>query len=283
MPASSGPRTPTASYHPPLTPVSEAESDTTETASTSNATDSSATSSNDTTSDQSYFRSRPLNFSRPRPSDNSPQHRVYHDHSDSTHSLPTLRSIQSHHERSSSFPTQPDFRVEFDQDDSNKEVSAAASDSYAWDLHLKDVKPERRLHEYDAQRSQPRALYGPARGQPTGPVELAAAEPRTALPRMHSAKTSSIPPQTIPRIQEDDEWDGEDANSHHTVSENGDIAELEESTWMGSNHDISSLTDAEIKKLRKKGINPALYVEMKAARRGKGKWLNPLSGNSYLS
>ncbi|KAJ4352673.1 hypothetical protein N0V95_004057 [Ascochyta clinopodiicola] len=53
------------------------------------------------------------------------------------------------------------------------------------------------------------------------------------------------------------------------------------STWTASSHDISGLTPEEIKKCKKKGINPALFAEMKAAR--KGKWTSPIAGNTFLS
>lgn len=53
------------------------------------------------------------------------------------------------------------------------------------------------------------------------------------------------------------------------------------STWTASSHDISGLTPDEIKKCKKKGINPSLYAEMKAAR--KGKWTSPIAGNTFLS
>ena len=77
--------------------------------------------------------------------------------------------------------------------------------------------------------------------------------------------------------------DWEDAASHHTVSVDGEGGQMDsEGKWKGSDYDYSGLSDAEIRKLRKKGINPALYAEMKAARKGKGKWLNPLSGNAYI-
>jgi hypothetical protein len=52
------------------------------------------------------------------------------------------------------------------------------------------------------------------------------------------------------------------------------------SEWSASSFDITSLTEAEIKKCKKKGINPALYAEMKAAR--KGKWTSPIAGNTFL-
>lgn len=52
------------------------------------------------------------------------------------------------------------------------------------------------------------------------------------------------------------------------------------SEWSASDFSIGSLTEAEIKKCKKKGINPALFAEMKAAR--KGKWASPIAGNTFL-
>jgi hypothetical protein len=52
------------------------------------------------------------------------------------------------------------------------------------------------------------------------------------------------------------------------------------SGWSASNFDVSSLSESEIKKCKKRGINPALYAEMKAARRGK--WTSPIAGNTFL-
>ncbi|KAK1069699.1 hypothetical protein LTR48_009493, partial [Friedmanniomyces endolithicus] len=52
--------------------------------------------------------------------------------------------------------------------------------------------------------------------------------------------------------------------------------------WSSSEYDVSGLSPSEIRKLRKKGINPALYAEMKAARKGKGKWVGPLVGNTFI-
>jgi hypothetical protein len=43
---------------------------------------------------------------------------------------------------------------------------------------------------------------------------------------------------------------------------------------------MSTLSEAEIKKCKKKGINPALYAEMRAAR--KGKWTSPIAGTTFL-
>ncbi|ORX98522.1 hypothetical protein BCR34DRAFT_606895 [Clohesyomyces aquaticus] len=50
--------------------------------------------------------------------------------------------------------------------------------------------------------------------------------------------------------------------------------------WKSSEYDTSWLREADLKKCKKKGINPALYAEMKAAR--KGKWMSPIVGNIIL-
>jgi hypothetical protein len=77
----------------------------------------------------------------------------------------------------------------------------------------------------------------------------------------------------------------EDGASHHTLSVNGDAGAGQLSglqKFNSSNHDISMLSEKEIAKLKKKGINPQLYMEMKAARKGKSKWVGPLVGNTYI-
>ncbi|KAF2635101.1 hypothetical protein P280DRAFT_474016 [Massarina eburnea CBS 473.64] len=50
--------------------------------------------------------------------------------------------------------------------------------------------------------------------------------------------------------------------------------------WKASSFDTSALSEQELRKCRKKGINPALYAEMKAAR--KGKFVSPIGGNTFL-
>ena len=51
--------------------------------------------------------------------------------------------------------------------------------------------------------------------------------------------------------------------------------------WKASEHDTSNLSAEELRKCKKKGINPALYAEMKAAK--KGRWMSPIAGNTFLS
>lgn len=52
------------------------------------------------------------------------------------------------------------------------------------------------------------------------------------------------------------------------------------SKWSASDFDTSTLSEAELKRCKKKGINPALYAEMRAAK--KGKWASPIAGNTFL-
>jgi hypothetical protein len=54
------------------------------------------------------------------------------------------------------------------------------------------------------------------------------------------------------------------------------------SEWKSSEFDVSGLSEKKLAKLKKKGINPQLYMEMKAARGGKGKLVGPLVGNTYI-
>jgi len=74
----------------------------------------------------------------------------------------------------------------------------------------------------------------------------------------------------------------EDSRSHHTASEIGDKQAGGGSEWKSSEYDVSGLSEKKLAKLKKKGINPQLYMEMKAARGGKGKLVGPLVGNTYI-
>ena len=77
----------------------------------------------------------------------------------------------------------------------------------------------------------------------------------------------------------------EDTRSHHTASElggGGGGGDARTSQDGGCSADVSALGEKKLAKLRKKGINPQLYLEMKAARGGKGRLVGPLVGNTYL-
>lgn len=68
------------------------------------------------------------------------------------------------------------------------------------------------------------------------------------------------------------------------MSENGSGGGVgENGKWSSSEADTSMLSEKEIEKLEKKGINPALYCEMQNAKKGKGiLGIGKLTGNAYV-
>jgi hypothetical protein len=72
------------------------------------------------------------------------------------------------------------------------------------------------------------------------------------------------------------------APSHAPSRAESGHSSLTSADWKSSEYDISGLSDKKLAKLKKKGINPQLYMEMKAARGGKGKLVGPLVGNTYI-
>lgn len=79
---------------------------------------------------------------------------------------------------------------------------------------------------------------------------------------------------------------GEDTGSHHTVSEDGGsqstVGYEIGGKWSSSDYDTTGMSEKEVEKLKKKGKNPALVAEMKAARKGKG-IVGVMTGTSYVS
>ncbi|KAL9058559.1 MAG: hypothetical protein Q9162_001714 [Coniocarpon cinnabarinum] len=62
-----------------------------------------------------------------------------------------------------------------------------------------------------------------------------------------------------------------------------DRPEMPGRRWSASSQDTSGLSAEKIAKLKKKGINPALWLEMKQAQKKKGRFgLPPLVGNTFL-
>jgi hypothetical protein len=76
----------------------------------------------------------------------------------------------------------------------------------------------------------------------------------------------------------------EDTASHHTISDDEERGSYDQNgEWKSSNYDTTGLSDAKIRKLLKKGVNPSLYAEMQAAKKNsKSKWIGPLVGNSFI-
>ncbi|KAJ9631912.1 hypothetical protein H2203_000313 [Taxawa tesnikishii (nom. ined.)] len=99
---------------------------------------------------------------------------------------------------------------------------------------------------------------------------------------------SARPPKPPPRLPRIVKRTSVDQMSEHVDLTHGDgmsdAGSASSSEWRGSDHDTSGLSVEQIHKLKKKGINPALYAEMKAARKGSGKkrWAPTLAGNAFL-
>nr|POE82277.1 hypothetical protein CFP56_67041 [Quercus suber] len=77
---------------------------------------------------------------------------------------------------------------------------------------------------------------------------------------------------------DDDHNEADDREQDH--GGDGEEARHRHEKWTSSTYDTSGLSAAQIARLTRKGINPALYAEMKAARKGRGK-MSPLVGNTH--
>jgi len=107
--------------------------------------------------------------------------------------------------------------------------------------------------------------------------EITSISPLTHTTSPPLARRGTHPPPTL-NTRSNSETSSKSRGSYGTM--NSAISETAQRNWQASTFDTSVLSAKEIAKLKKKGINPALYLEMKAARKGKG--LSPLVGNSYI-
>jgi len=210
----------------------------------------------------STSKSRPVNFSRPRPASAAvAKQKLQHDRSDGT---TTARGINACHEPNRLRPHESGFSSDSRQTNSG----TSAGSELAWDGDLGEPSSSlssspQRPAEYDRKQRYPL----PPRRRGAGGDVVGKCSDRPILPG-----PIGPPRMSAPR----GEWEG--AAGDHTDSVAGGRA----GTWSSSDYDVSGLSAAEINKLRKKGINPALYVEMQAARKGKWKWVSPIVGNTFL-
>ena len=130
-------------------------------------------------------------------------------------------------------------------------------------------------------KMMPRKLTDKTQDKPPSPtrlvIEKAISIDRTSCPSTLSISTTFVP--DIPRILPE-ERSLRSILDNAERSRSGSKSSSGSSKWSASDFDTSTLTKAEIKKCRKKGINPALYAEMRAAK--KGKWASPIAGNTFL-
>ncbi|KAH9808848.1 hypothetical protein Tdes44962_MAKER06267 [Teratosphaeria destructans] len=239
------------------------------------------------------LRPAALNFSRPRPMSVNSKAKIFHDSAGTARG--NTRVISAFHEPNRELPAEPRFSLESDQTDSSRSINSNASD-LAWDGRLGELisKPTRRPDEYERNQRYSKEQSRPPPSQSQGhgsrastPTERSLLSGPAAAPSVPPSRLSSV----LKRSQSDrhsersssttSRGDWEQDESHHTLSRAG-AREGEEGQWAGSDFDTSELSASELKKLRKKGINPALYLEMKNARKGRGKWINPLASNTYI-
>lgn len=240
----------------------------------------------------SELKPRPLNFSRPRPVSVNSKEKLFHDHSGTA-----VKAISAFHEPSRDLPGEPRFSSDSQRTDSERSENSAASE-FAWDGQHGELRSMRRPSEYDNHQryskgsSHSRSATSTSGGSSSTAVgsdqPLISELPGSAVPPPIPAKVPKIVKRTSidqqsERVSLSSRGDWEDDASHHTVSVDGEGGYIPDSgNWKSSDYDISGLSASEIRKLRKKGINPSLYAEMKAARKGKGKWIGPLVGNTYI-
>ena len=72
------------------------------------------------------------------------------------------------------------------------------------------------------------------------------------------------------------------ARSGSYKNDSGRRSQANNVEFCASDYDTSQLSKREIRRLERKGINPALYLEMRAIRKGKG-CVGALTGNTYVS
>jgi len=274
---------------------------------------------------------KPLNFSRPRPSD-IPSSRSIHRDNASTYSSSSsgggsVQNFSAFYQPPTpqELPDEPRFSMDSDRTGAS---TPSASSEFAWDDAIGGLRSKRQISELDAQRSAGQngssvSSGGHTRSAHSGGssqtatssnqpfiAELPGSEPTTARNNSTSTNSDNHPPtpQKVPRIVKRTSFDQqservsmsssrsgtntapssrggwEDGASHHTMSVTGEAAEGMDGVhkWNSSDHDISGLSEKKLAKLKKKGINPQLYMEMKAARGGKGKFVSPLAGNGFL-
>ena len=253
------------------------------------------------TSEESYFpqsetrRPTATNFSRPRPGRNDSYNRLQRDFSNGTTN--GGHTINAFYEPNRDLPDEPRFSLDSEQTTSTSENSAASE--FAWDGERGELRSKKRPQNFDQQRvsmESPRRVRGGAPGssagsssrqtsrQPAPPNEMPASSSSSKSSRGGPAISKTVSFDQHSERTRDSQDQHEDTRSHHTVSDSGDSGSFDmEGKWQSSDYDYSSLTEAEIRKIKKKGMNPALYAEMKAAKKGRNKWIGSLSGNTFLS
>lgn len=255
-----------------------------------------------TSEQQPHLRPAALNFSRPRPQSSNSVPRLKPDRHDRA-KVHTLSAFHDAHR--TDLPDEPRFSDDSEPTSSTPSDHSAASE-FAWDGERGELTARTRPRKMDEQRycreirdrrttttASSSTSSGSTRGSGSSSKGSRSAGGRA--PASQTTTSSSARPLIVKSVSFDQHSDRvslstaagqqvEDARSHHTVSESGDSGSFDmEGNWQSSDYDTSGLSEKEIRKLQKKGINPALYAEMKAAKKGRNKWIGgPLTGNTFL-
>ncbi|KAK5129410.1 hypothetical protein LTR04_005052 [Oleoguttula sp. CCFEE 6159] len=214
-------------------------------------------------SEEAALRPKPLNFSRPRPRTADSQ-----DQDDCSWGYPTPQREA---------PPAPEtrHRSSYESSNSGSANTYRSSNSSGWGSRFQWDGQYR--GDSDASPSHPK----PTRYESSGNTSIQEGSQESRAPLIPPMppipqKFGPIPPR-MPRIVK---RTSVDQMSIHLDPRNSSSSV--ESDWQASTYDTSGLSVEEIHKCKKKGINPALYAEMRAARKGKGKWMSPLVGNTFI-
>lgn len=232
-----------------------------------------------------------INYSRPK---------VYRDQDEPIRrSGNNVKAISAFHEPDRHpYPKEPRFSIDEDADERNDSVNSLGSRSVgssdlAWDEERGElVSKKNKVPQFSTEQhmrvrqpaSRPPASRNDSSSTSTTTTSISRPPTRDSaggpskIPLKGILKKTEVTVQTTTATSS--ETGGEDDGSHHTVSENGSSTSSG-GQWTSSEYDTSSLSEKEIAKLEKKGINPALYAEMNAARGGKRRF-GALTGNSFV-
>jgi hypothetical protein len=202
-----------------------------------------------------------------------------------------VHAISAFHDPNRDLPDEPRFSGESERTQTINSDNSAGSD-FAWDGKKGELVARPRKKQYDGQRytGQPRSRPTTAKTHKSDKSDQsdnsisAYADARTSNSTQHSKKVCIDEQSDLASLNTNDQY--EDERSHHTISDDEDepLSFDSNGEWKSSDYDTTGLSDAKIKKLLKKGVNPSLYAEMQAAKKkGKSKWIGPLIGNSFIS
>ena len=229
-----------------------------------------------------------VNFSRPRLYSNLSHNRVKHDHSGTGNGYGNTRAINAFHDANRHLPAEPRFSQESERTATDRSENSASSE-FAWDGEAGELKSRIRPRRFEEQRYERAPRSGESvtasgsSGSPRAPLLRPQFTNNSGSSKTSTQRNLGVDQRSVRTSTSTSTY--EDTRSHHTVSDDGDdesgFYDMD-GNWQSSSYDTSGLSEAQIRKLQKKGINPSLYAEMKAAKKGKSKWVGPLLGNSFL-